>query len=593
MRVRPRHLRRSAAGSARGLLVRARDLTTHESNVLLFLSFIVGILAGGGAILLEESLRFFSKIFLGAPEPTTTALARVAIAPVVGGLIVGPLIMRLAHEAKGHGVPEVIEAVALRGGRIRARVALVKTIASAITIGSGGSAGREGPIVQVGATLGSRVALWTRMSEDRVRVLVAAGAAGGVSAAFNAPLAGVFFALEVVLQRFTTRGFATVVVSAVTSSVIWRARYGNASVLRVPQFGLQSPLELVFYVVLGLLAAVVALSFVRTLYWFEDRFDRLPTIADVKPAIGGALLGWVGIATVLVAGAPLVYGSGLLGIDLALAGSLAPLTLLFLLAAKLLATSLTLGSGASGGVFAPSLFMGAMLGAAFGQGLDHIAGGLVAPSGAYAMVGMAAVFAAAGQAPISAILILFEMTNDYRIILPLMLACIVATTVYSIVQHESIYLTKTRRKGIDLKDGRERHLLERIPVREAMVDGFRGSRTPPTVEAAIDWIRRREADWMFCVDDRGRFVGLLSRERVEAAGRAEEDVTVAELLDTDVIPLIPDESLDEAFRKMARRGLVTLPVIADLTSRRIVGAVTRESLSAAYWGAVASEGLSA
>jgi CIC family chloride channel protein len=424
------------------------------------------------------------------------------------------------------------------------------------------------------------------MSDERVRVLVAAGAAGGVSAAFNAPLAGVFFALEVILQRFTTRGFATVVVSAVTSSVIWRTRYGNASVLSVPQFGLQSPVELGFYVVLGLLAAGVALTFVRTLYWFEDRFDSLPILADVKPAIGGILLGGLGIATVTIVGAPLIYGSGLLGMDMALAGSLAPWALLFLLAAKTIGTSLTLGSGAPGGVFAPSLFIGAMLGGVFGQGLEGLFTGLVAPSGAYAMVGMAAVFAATAQAPISAILILFEMTNDYRIILPLMLACIVATTLYSIIQRDSIYLVKLRRKGIELREGRERHLLERIGVTEALIDQLHAARTPPNIEAALDWMRRREAGWMVCTDERGRFVGLLTRERAESIGGDEHDLPLSAIIDTDVIPLIAEESLDEAFAKMARRGLSTLPVISDLASRRVIGAVTRESLSATYWRAV-------
>lgn len=573
----------------RAALARVVHVTTHESNVLLLLSFCVGVLAGGSAILLEEALRFFARLFLGAPDPRTTNLVRVALAPAIGGLIVGPIVMRWAREAKGHGVPEVIEAVALHSGRIRARVALAKTLASAITIGSGGSAGREGPIVQVGATLGSRVGVLTRMSEERVRVLVAAGAAGGISAAFNAPLAGVFFALEVVLQRFTTRGFATVVVSAVTSSVIWRARYGNASVLTVPQFGLQSPLELVFYAVLGLLAAFVAVSFVRTLYWFEDRFDGLRGPDVLRPALGGILLGGVGVATVTIAGAPLIFGSGLLGIDMALAGSLAPLVLLFLLGAKLVGTSLTLGSGASGGVFAPSLFMGAMLGAAFGQGLESVLSGWVAPPGAYAMVGMAAVFAGAAQAPISAILILFEMTNDYRIILPLMLACIVSTTLYSLVQHDSIYLVKLRRRGVDLREGRERHLLERVPVSDAIVDGLQPARTPPNVEAALDWMSRRELDWMVCVDESGRFAGLLTRERAEAAIDSDDGRSLPSLVDGDVIPVVREESLDDAFTKMAGRGLPVLPVINDLVSRRVVGVVTRESLSATYWTAVAGE----
>lgn len=573
----------------RSFLVRLRELTTHENNVLLLMAFAVGVVTGTGAIVFEEALRLFGRLFLGSADPTTTDLIRVGVAPAIGALVAGPLIMRGAREAKGHGVPEVMEAVALRGGRIRGRVAVVKTLASAITIGSGGSAGREGPIVQIGATLGSRVAALFRMTEERVRVLVAAGAAGGVSAAFNAPLAGVFFSLEVILQRFTTRGFATVVVSAVTSSVIWRARYGNASVLQVPPFGLRNPIELVFYVVLGLAAALVAMAFVRTLYWFEDRFDALPLLDDLKPAVGAVLLGGVGIATVVVAGQPLVYGNGLLGMDRALGGTLAWWLLLFLLAGKMLGTSLTLGSGASGGVFAPSLFMGAMLGSAFGQGMGVLLPDATAAPGAYAMVAMAAVFAAAGQAPISAILILFEMTNDYRIILPLMLSCIVATTLYSLIQRDSIYAVKIRRKGVDLAAGRERHLLERTPVDRAVLDDFVALQVPAPTETVLERMRTDALEFLVCVDEDGTFQGLLARERLEEAKDGHIPVSLDELIDRDVRPLTPAEPLDNAFARMAPRGLSVLPVVDDVTSRRVVGIVTRESLAAAYWAALATD----
>ena len=209
---------------------------------------------------MEYLLRGIGRLALGGEGVNVSAIGRVLLAPAVGGLIAGPMIARWAKEAKGHGVPEVMQAVALKGGRIRGRVAVVKTLASAITIGSGGSAGREGPIVQVGATLGSKVAQVLGMSEARIRLMVAAGAAGGIAAAFNAPLAGVFFALEVILQRFTARGFATVVLSAVTSSVLWRAAFGNRPVLDVPAFGLVHPLELLLYVVLGVLAALTAVA---------------------------------------------------------------------------------------------------------------------------------------------------------------------------------------------------------------------------------------------------------------------------------------------------------------------------------------------
>lgn len=564
-----------------------RALPQYENNVLALTAVGVGVLAGLGAIVLELSLRFASELFLGGEGVGGGSLLRVVAAPAIGGLVVGPLIARV-KEAKGHGVPEVMEAVSLRGGRIRGRVAAVKTLASAITIGSGGSAGREGPIVQVGATLGSVVAQRFGMTEQRARVLVACGVAGGIAAAFNAPLAGVFFALEVVLQRFTARGFATVVLSAVTSSVMWRAAFGNHPVLDVPRFGLVSAAELLVYVLLGLAAAALGVLFVKTLYWAEDRFDSIPIPQELKPALGGLLLGLVGIVMVIAVGGPLVYGSGLPGMDLALGNRLVWWAMLVLLFGKLVATSLTLGSGGSGGVFAPALFMGAMLGGLVGQGVDALFPGATAPPGAYVMVGMAAVFAAAAQAPISAILILFEMTNDYLIIVPLMLACIVATVGYSLVQRHSIYTLKLSRRGIELVEGRERHLIERIAVREAKVDDFLVSRLPTTLAEAKDLMQEAAKDRMVVLDENGRLVGTVSMEGVIGA-MEEKGGDLERLAMGQPAWVAADDPLEVALTRMAPKGLRILPMVDGPNSLRLMGVVTRDSLLGAYWNAVSDQ----
>lgn len=558
------------------------ELARHESNVLVLTAVIVGVLTGLGAVVLVASFRVAGELFLGDAEPSTSNLLRVALAPAIGGLIVGPIVTWWAREARGHGVPEVMEAVALRGGRIRGRVAVVKTVASALTIGSGGSAGREGPIVQIGAALGSFVARTFGMREDRARVLVACGAAGGISAAFNAPLAGVFFALEVILQRFTTRGFATVVVSAVTSSVVWRATFGNDPVLDVKLFGLRSPVELLIYVGLGVAAAMVAIGFVRALYLSESLFESLPIRDELKPAVGGLLLGGLGVGIVLVVGEPIVFGSGLLGIDRALNGEYLWYAMLLLVPAKVLATSFTLGSGGSGGVFAPSLFMGAMLGGAVGYGAQLMLP--AAQPAAYVMVGMAAVFAGMAQAPISAILILFEMTNDYRIIVPLMLSCIVATVVYSLLQKDSVYTLKLRRRGIVLSEGRERHLLERTSLERALIEDFTALQLPTDLESARRGMRREGQDSLVCVDSHGRFRGIFS---IGPEGNGVTDRSVEELLDLDTEPLTIDDTLDTAFDRIGPRGLHMLPVVQDRQSGRVLGIVTRESLASAYWAALA------
>ena len=566
------------------IVERAKALPQNENNVLVLSAVAVGILAGLGAIALDELVHLFTDTFLGHNGVEGTDLLRIAVAPIIGGLLVGPLVTRFASEAKGHGVPEVMEAVALRGGKIRGRVAFVKTLASAITIGSGGSAGREGPIVQIGATLGSKVGQVFKMSDQRVRILVGCGAAGGIAAVFNAPLAGVFFALEVILGRFTARGFATVVLSAVTSSVIWRARHGNSPVLQVPEFGLASPVELAFYIALGIAAAVVGLAFVRLLYWTEDRFEALPILDDLKPAIGAAFLGLLGVAVTLTAiGKPLIFGSGLPGLNLALGNQMVWWALLILLVGKMIGTSFSLGSGGSGGVFAPSLFMGAMLGGIVGQAARTLFPAFVGPVGAYALVGMAALFAGVAQAPIAATLIVFEMTNDYKIILPLMLSVIVATVVYSLLNPRSIYTMKLARKGVELTGGRERHLMERTPVRVGVVEDFPRLVLPATLEDARAGLADTTSDWLVAVDGEGRLMGVLPRETVAELDGKE---AVLESLIQDVPAITRYQSLDVAMRRLAPRGLRMLPVIDAPSSRQVVGVVTRDSLMGAYWSAL-------
>ena len=549
-----------------------------ESNLLVVLAVAIGIAVGLTAVGLEELLEVFrTSFFWIADRFTFLGDYRIVVAPVLGALLAGPLVYRLAREAKGHGVPEVMEAVALRGGRIRPRVAAVKTMASALTIGSGGSAGREGPIVQIGATIGSTIGQVFRMSERRMRTLVAAGAAGGVAAAFNAPLAGVFFALEVILQRFTARGFATVVLSAVTASVVWRAFFGNAPVFAVPFYSLRHPVELVFYVALGVAAAVVAALFVRILYWIEDRFEALPGPGDLKPALGAVVTGLLGVWSLLV------LGSGIEGTNLALSGELAVSTLLLLLGAKIVATSFSLGSGGSGGVFSPSLFLGAMLGGALGHAVHVAFPNVTATEGAYALVGMGAVFAAAAQAPMTSILIIFEMTNDFRIMLPLMLAVVTATITYQLISRDSIYLAKLRRRGVDLEQGRELHLLETLLVSQAVDRAPEVLRLPATMEAAAELLERSEHDIVLVTPTGRKLGGAIYPQTIRAAlGKGSEEVEDVVLRDVPTVTV--RDTLDAALRKLTVRDLEALPVVDG--EGRIVGVATREAIMRAYRNAL-------
>jgi CIC family chloride channel protein len=399
---------------------------------LVALALAVGAGAGVGAVVFRYLIFAFTKAFTGyqdyssqghVPNPLVPALGIwfVVLAPIVGGLIYGPLIELFAREARGHGVPEVMLAVAERGGRIRPQVAVIKSLASALCIGCGGSVGREGPIVQIGSALGSALGQLVRVPEARLRLLVACGAAGGISATFNAPIAGVFFALELILRDFEIESFGVVVLASVLADVIGRAAFGAHPFLLLPRFELASPWEYAFYAGVGVLAAIMGVAFIRVLYGAEDLFDRLwRGPARLRPGAGGILLG------ALLLGLPGLYGVGYPVLEGAIRGNDILWVPLALLVGKIVATSLTIAIGGSGGVFAPSLFMGAMLGTAYGDVLRRFLPGITGPAGAYGLVGMGAVFAGAAQAPITSVLIIFELTGDYEIILPLMFAVVLA-----------------------------------------------------------------------------------------------------------------------------------------------------------------------
>jgi chloride channel protein, CIC family len=429
----------------RGYRVEWGRLALSQSTFMLLAAVIVGVGGGYGAVVFRWLIGVETQFAFGPVAHAFGFLrgANVIAVLAIGGIITSIVVDRFAREAKGHGVPEVMAAVATHGGIIRPRVIAVKSVASATCIGFGGSCGREGPIVQIGATIGSLIGQLAQAPSTFVRTLVGCGAAAGISATFNAPIGGVFFAAEIILGEFAPRSFAAIVVSSVVAAVIGRAYFGNHPSFTASGFYLVSPAELGLYALLGVLAALWATGFVRLLYFLEDRFDALRTAVWIKAAIGFGLVGVIGIWR------PEIFGVGYQNIDAVLSQHVAPLHAFALSLLKPIATSLTLGSGGSGGVFAPSLFTGAMLGDAFG-GVVHAAfPSWTATAAAYGLVGMAAVFAAAAEAPMTAILIVFEMSSDYRIILPLMVAVVIASLLGRYMLGYTVYETKLMRQGID------------------------------------------------------------------------------------------------------------------------------------------------
>lgn len=554
---------------------------SSETAVMVTMSALVGVGTGFGAILFRWLINFFTHLAFGGGETVLTFLGSyyVVLIPAIGGLIIGPLVYFFAREAKGHGVPEVMEAVALKGGRIRPIVAVIKALASSVCIGTGGSVGREGPIVQIGSALGSTLGQVLHLSDERIRTLVACGAAGGIAATFNAPIAGVIFALEVILREFSSTSFSMVVIASVTSSVVGRAFLGNYPAFQVPTYSLVSPWELFFYTLLGLLAALVASAFVSLLYRMEDLFNGWTIPEYIKPAVGGLGLGIVGLYF------PQVFGVGYETIEKALHGEIVTEVMLVLLVTKLFATSLTLGSGGSGGVFAPSLFLGAVLGGAFGNFAHGWMPAFTALPGAYALVGMAAVFAGAARAPITAVLILFEMTQDYRIILPLMFATVVSTIVATRLRKESIYTLKLKRRGVDMDARRGLNLMRSIRVEEAMtpVSELITVKHDSPFEALAKLFQETHSHGFAVVDEWGELFGVVAISDLERAlKRSQARGVVRNICTTRLVTAFPDESLEEVIRRIGSQDVGRIPVVERMNSRRLLGMVQRADVIRAY-----------
>jgi len=548
-----------------------------ENQTFAFMALIVGLAGGLAAVGFHYLIDYLHEELFGRIANWSKGLGPFKFMPgiILGGLLVGPLVTRAASEARGHGVPEVMEAVNRRGGRIRSRVASVKAVASALTIGSGGSAGREGPIVQIGSALGSTLARSFRMSDRRRSTFVAAGAAAGIAAIFNAPLAGVFFALEVILRSFTARGFSTVVISAVAANATWRVLVGDDSVLTAEVHQLIHPSELILYGVLGIVAAIVAVGFVRLLYFVEDQFDTLPVLADLRPAIGAVAVGLMGAISIDL------LGSGLAGIDKALAGEFAFRLLLLLLVGKMLATALTLGSGGSGGIFSPSLFIGALLGSAYGEIVNQLFPDSTAPAGAYAVVGMAAVFAAAAQAPMSSIFIVFEMTNDFGLIMPLMAACAAATVAYTAIKKDSIYEVKLRRKNsLGFQTSDDDQLMSLVPLVGAAEAKYAATQKTASIQQAIEIMKRGREEMLLVVSADRALQGVAYLKDAQAKLTETPTAKVSEILREDHPVAHPGATLEQGMQMLENGNTDLLPVLD--WNDRVLGVANRVSIVKAH-----------
>jgi len=568
---------------ARAQLRRAHDSLRQAGQMsMVIVALVIGLLGGYCAVGFRLFIQLVNR---GAWHRGPYTLEYIAglpfwwklIVPTVGGLIVGLIIYYFSKEARGHGVPEVMEAVALRSGRIRPRVVMAKLVASGISIGTGGSVGREGPMVQIGAALGSTIGQWLRIDQRRLRTLVGCGAAAGIAATFNAPVAGALFAVEILLGDFGVSQFSPIVISSVAATVVSHHYFGDFPAFEVPAYSLVHATELFAYAGLGIVAGFAALAFIRVLYRLEDVFEHMRGYPPLHTALGGLLIGIMGLW------APHIFGVGYEAINEALRGHLTWQFMLVLVVLKILAVSITLGSGGSGGILAPSMFIGAMLGGAVGTVVESLWPGATGGVGAYALVGMGAIVAAATHAPITAILIIFELTGDYAIILPLMISCIIGTLIATRLQRESIYTLKLHRRGIDVHGGQAVNVLEHVPARAVMREAHAAVRPGDGLTKLLSTFIGHTGSTLFVTDADHKLLGLVTADEVHPVMRnpgALEGLVIAEdIMVMDNYPSITsDRPLADLMHLMqGYRG--EIPVVDD---GKLVGAIWPEDVLERY-----------
>ena len=471
------HSATGRAATGRAMAWRAVAWLRAGRGGMFLLALVIGAGAGLGAVAFRYLIysitwlatghsQFGQSGYVGSSHLPWLGLGFFAVIPAVGGLLYGPLIYNWAREARGHGVPEVMTAVADNGGRIRPQVSIVKALASALCIGTGGSVGREGPIVQIGSALASSLGQWVKMPENRLRILVACGAAGGISATFNAPITGVFFGVEIILREFAVDALFTVMLSAMIADITAIPFLGSKPFLSGFPSGIELHHARNYLLVAGLavVAALMGLAFKAILYKTEDLCDTLwagrPEWA--RPAVGGIAFG------LLLLALPQLYGVGYPVMYKTTAGQYALWFLVILAFGKIVACSLSIGIGGSGGIFAPSLFIGVTSGYAYGDIVHHLVGASAGQPALYAVVAMGAVFTSAARAPLTSLASVVEMSGDFALTLPVMLAVAIATAVSRALSYGTVYTTKLLRRGTDIDQSVPWRALHDLKVADVM-----------------------------------------------------------------------------------------------------------------------------
>lgn len=555
-----------------------------ESNIELILACLVGIGAGLASVFFRYLLHqmhyfFFEIVYVWL---STYSIYLLPIIPMIGAIILIPFSLRYRGEINGYGMPRFLISVHLHGGLIKTRQIFIKIFTAALTISTGGSAGVEGPIAQIGGAVGSSIGRFFEMGSHRLKVLIACGSAAGIAAQFNAPLAGVLFAQEIVMVgEFQLQTFGVIVIASGLATAISRAYYTSAPTFGVLQYDFINYSEFAFYIVLGLLIGVLAFVFIKIFFFTSDKFSQLKIPEQLKPVLGAFMVGVLGLVHFGVLGDGYSYINAAIQSPAAI--PIAGLAVLVIL--KMVATSVTLGSGNVGGVFAPSLFIGAMVGAVFGWGIDLIFPQMGIQPGSYALVGMGAFLAAATHSPMTSIFLLFELTSNYQVIIPIMFASVIGVMVARRLCPDSLDSMELSKQGIYLHKGTETNILNSILVSTIMKREFEKLQETMSFAEFMKYFPSSRAQYYPIMDSDNNLTGVVSfqdiREIMLEEG-LEHVVVMKDLAETDVITLFPGDSLTEAIRKLGIKDISAIPVVNPENHQKILGILERKDVIDAY-----------
>lgn len=561
-----------ATGNRLGAFLRSS--VRYDHLVLATLSLVIGVVVAYAAIGFRMTISGFQLLAFGTADDFLTewvgALAwwQVLWPPVVGGLVLSAIYRLLTDDYRAHGVPDVIEANALRDGRIDIKTGLVSAIASTVALGFGASAGREGPVVHLGASLASWIAQKLHLTPAVARMLLACGVASAVATSFNAPIAGVFFALEVVMGHYAVHAFAPVVIAGVAGTIVARVHLGDFPAFIVPDLSIATFLELPAFAGVGLAAALVAILFTIAIVRVEDMAIKTSLPAWAWPPVGGLAVGLIALWQ------PGVLGVGYEATDKAINGEYLLSALAMLLLAKMIATALAVGLRFGSGVFSPSLFLGAMTGGAVGMVAAAISPDLASSPGLYAIVGMGAVASAVLGAPVSTVLIIFELTGDYSITIAVMIASAVAALVTGLVHRQSFFHWQLERRGLHLQGGKALYLLKATGVRDVLDRDFVTVNRADPLNKVRDLLLAQYGGKLLVSDEAGALVGEITSSEITADTfdpGLDTLIRAEDICRQNPVAIVATESLEVALQLMERTGEEHIPVIDDEDSRIIVG----------------------